>query len=895
MVLIPRIGAPTNIPLGGREAPRLNLPGGSDFRMAAAGLQMAGQVIGAVDQMGDREAERAARMYREELAGRKLDANGMPVVSAKALEDSIALRVGKLGRSKFRDEVQGLRLEAESKDKALGSFQTEANLQAYAAQRGSQAQEWARSIDGTDPAAIETFLDKADEEDEAFLQAQRPEDRPALKGRLADMRGKVLGGAESTFYKARDGFQSQEIDKVANLSMAAVETDMSVLEPKKAEVRTLIEKSDLPATVKQERIDKYEKDLTFAAARGLGNRDPAALQRELGGPTTEAGDYSLSGVKGDQKDSADFWRSQGLSGAAVAGILGTTEHEGGPRGSHGVNPGDGRDGSDSIGKYQHNGARAAELRKFAAARGKPWTDSRVQDEFALLEMKRDHPDVWRKLKAAKTPAEAVAAMNDFERPAGWKPGGDPSKVSGWKDRVSRAERIAGKVATERKEPDGPTNPLFADLAYEDRVKLQEFGERKQAQNDAADEKARAEADSERFNTLYVGILDGTKGQAEIDQARNDGWLRDASLIDKAQTQLQQQQQATAGATAFGAMLNSGATFNPFDDKQRAAADAYFKTSTDGSLGAAYSLLERTGILPPSAGLALRGGLHSNDPTKLAQAGSVASVLLAKNPAAFDQMEGGAEMRERAILFRHYTQDMQMSSEDAARRVMQESSAEYKSKAAPKDRVDAFREKLRKQDPGKNIIDGVVKQSTFLPGSVRIGNPAAPAAGTRDALAGDYNEFAIEGFKLYGDEGAAHAYAKQRVGEFWGVTRSPEGDRITRFPVEKLYQEPAGGWNKLYEQAAGDVSYLTKQSVKREDVWLVPIPTVTAETWRNGGRPPYQIIYMDRSGKVPILKSLPGEFEFDAKPTRRSAKPEFDAKRQRIEDQRNAPYFPMMAP
>lgn len=868
MPLIPRYQQRTSVPLGGQARPQLNLPGGDDFRTASQVVGMVGQGVKAVDDVFQRQADAGVRAYRDALANRKLGEDGLPIVSAGDLENSLALRMSAPARSKFRESVQGYRLAGQGADKQLGGFKVDADLQRFASTEAQEADKWDRAVDGRDPMAPEQFITGYEARAEAFLQTVPEEFRPQTKVRLEALRGGLVGQAEKTYYGKRDGWQLQEIATVEDTAQKRVRGDITSLQNSTAEVLSLVEKSDLPASKKAELKTRIPQSLQFAAAEGLIRVDPGAAQRLLGGPTTVAGDYDLSGAKGDEAQSVAFWRSEGLPGAAVAGVLGTFAHEGGSAGTGAVNRGDGADGSDSIGKAQWNAERAAELKKFAAARGKSWKDNRVQDEFALMELKRDHPDVWRRLKAVKTPAEAVAIMNDFERPAGWKPGGDPTKVAGYANRVKQAERIAGKVASETTGGTNAVDPRFKDLSYEDVVKLSDFADRQHAENEREAEAAEAKADAEQVNTLELGLMDGSKGQADIDAARRDGYLRDASDVSRAEGILAEKQKATIGATGFAAMMNAGQTFDPFDNTQQKAADAYFLTSTDKSMGAAFNILQRTGILPPAAGSVLRGGLYSTDPAQVARAGSLGTVMLDKNPQAFNQLEGGDGMRERAILYRHYTQDLLMTADDAAKRVIQENSPEYKSKAAPKDKVAAYQEKLKKQDPGKVIIDAVVP-SSFGGGFGRVGiggqvNPTA--SGTNERLKSDFNEFAVEGFKIYGDEGAAQAYAKQRIGEFWGVTRAPDGNSITRYAAEKLYQEPPGGWNKLYEQAAGDASFITKQKVAREDVFLIPIPTVTAETWRNGGRPPYQLVYRDRSGGIPVLKTIPGEFEFDAKVT-----------------------------
>jgi len=85
MVSIPRIGAPTNIPLGGREAPRLNLPGGSDFRMAAAGLQLASRGIDAYQGFqADAERQKAEEARAKDLQDTEAAKAWAPPVLAEA-------------------------------------------------------------------------------------------------------------------------------------------------------------------------------------------------------------------------------------------------------------------------------------------------------------------------------------------------------------------------------------------------------------------------------------------------------------------------------------------------------------------------------------------------------------------------------------------------------------------------------------------------------------------------------------------------------------------------------------------------------------------------------------------------------------------------------------------
>jgi hypothetical protein len=126
----------------------------------------------------------------------------------------------------------------------------------------------------------------------------------------------------------------------------------------------------------------------------------------------------------------DYYVSQGLSPVQAAGIVGNLQGESGQNlNPLAVNPGDGRDGSDSVGIAQWNSTRAQALKEFAASKGTPWTDLTTQLEFLHSELKGPEQSAYQKLMAAKTPEEAGQAMLAFERPKDWnKPGAHPERA-----------------------------------------------------------------------------------------------------------------------------------------------------------------------------------------------------------------------------------------------------------------------------------------------------------------------------------------------------------------------------------------------------------------------------------------------------------------------------------
>lgn len=125
----------------------------------------------------------------------------------------------------------------------------------------------------------------------------------------------------------------------------------------------------------------------------------------------------------------DYFVGQGLSPVQAAGIVGNLQGESG-QGLNplAVNPGDGRDGSDSVGIAQWNSTRAQALKDYAASKGASWNDLNTQLEFLHQELKGPESAAYKGLLAAATPEEAGRAMLAYERPKDWnKPGAHPER------------------------------------------------------------------------------------------------------------------------------------------------------------------------------------------------------------------------------------------------------------------------------------------------------------------------------------------------------------------------------------------------------------------------------------------------------------------------------------
>lgn len=142
-----------------------------------------------------------------------------------------------------------------------------------------------------------------------------------------------------------------------------------------------------------------------------------------------------------EQAAVSFFMGRGWSRAQAAGIVGNLAQESSLRPDE-RNPGDGRDGSDSIGVGQWNADRARALTAFAQARGKSAGDFETQLAFIQHELETSETGAAAALRKATTPEQAAAAFIGYERPKGWS-AADPTAGHGWENRRAHALRLAG--------------------------------------------------------------------------------------------------------------------------------------------------------------------------------------------------------------------------------------------------------------------------------------------------------------------------------------------------------------------------------------------------------------------------------------------------------------------
>lgn len=130
------------------------------------------------------------------------------------------------------------------------------------------------------------------------------------------------------------------------------------------------------------------------------------------------------------------FEAAGYSHEQAAAVAGHFYHE------SGNNPNAVHDGGIGLGIAGWNGDRLANLKQFAAAKGKSPNDFDTQVDFAIHELDTTEAKAGTALKAAKGVTDATTAFMHYERPQGYTPG-NPQGGDSYGQRLSNAAKFAG--------------------------------------------------------------------------------------------------------------------------------------------------------------------------------------------------------------------------------------------------------------------------------------------------------------------------------------------------------------------------------------------------------------------------------------------------------------------
>jgi GH24 family phage-related lysozyme (muramidase) len=327
-----------------------------------------------------------------------------------------------------------------------------------------------------------------------------------------------------------------------------------------------------------------------------------------------------------------------------------------------------------------------------------------------------------------------------------------------------------------------------------------------------------------------------------------------------------------GGEPTGADAGPGqAAFNPFDKNEQKHADVAF-TKLGGDQSALQTIVTKTGIVPKQAATALRGEINSTEPSRVAASLTVTSNMLTKNPNVFASVENKADFENNAVTYQHYVNDLGMSAQEAAQKIIKERSPEYQASVKARIKTEDVDAKIKKEltvNDLRSQFDTSVLGWAF--------NPQIEFSPTgRAELYSQYAEQVKERYLETGDWSLAKKQAGETVKRVWGVTNVngsagfTGGGVVMQYPPERApaYAGIENVSDKFAAHAIETIKAETGKDVPRSVLRIAPVPSVTARQYKGNEAPQYFLSWQDEKGNVQMLS--PGKaFVVDPKALRQA--------------------------
>lgn len=487
----------------------------------------------------------------------------------------------------------------------------------------------------------------------------------------------------------------------------------------------------------------------------------------------------------------------------------------------------------SFGLAQWREGRLDNLKAFADAKGKPWTDVDVQLDFLDEELRGKQGDAGAAragqiLQKAGSVEEAAEAMMHFERPRHYTPE-NPRKGLHFDRRLRNAQAVAaGKAGVMSR---------YKYLTEEDRLNALAAAEAEERQEAAA---ARVEAREAAMEQTAQRTARRDSYTLEIEKRSltdpntflNDPLLDDgdkASLLERYKSEFKKETDGIAAVQAVSTAQPG--QFNRFDSEDRKTVDTAYEAvgGPKGLLEGDQTAVQRLGaitaqtnIVPQAAVETLRNGLVSRAPEVVERSLEVSRAIIERDPNAFDGAEGAKEITDAATRYRHLTREQGVPEKDAANIVREIISPSDPARRATLEKTvkPTMKATLGKTDADvANIAmeaTGLANADTFLES-----NPAPGAtAGQQAQIAADFREFFEIRFLESGDPDDAKRMAAGDMKRIYGLTRVSGQPVLMKYAPELIYPKVGGSHEYLGKQVLRDVrEVLNDPKVNQEDISL----------------------------------------------------------------------------
>lgn len=684
----------------------------------------------------------------------------------------------------------------------------------------------------------QTFYDEAEQR---FIGSLEPELQEEFRARAGEVKQKVMLDSFSFQYQAGDAWYKQGIDDELNKSKTMVDQDPQLLAAQQQKMFDTIDASDLPIIQKEDLKRNVAIDLASVQYKARVRADATAVGSiGVGGPSSvETVVNRIIGAESGGNPNAQNPKS---SASGVGQFLDSTWVK--TVRTHRPDIAEGRTDAELI------------ALKTDRALGKEMT-TRLTEENAQVLARQGLPATATNIylthfagqgggpaiiKASPdTPISEILSDDAIRaNPEVLGGGATAGSVRAWAARKMRSSAVE-------------SDPAYDVIPFEDRVALRDDAEREAAAAINQQNLLQKQQKDNQVNSLLLGLLDGTKGQADIDIARRDGWLDSYENVNKAQTVLRQKNEAVAlEGGALAKLQTPGAVWDPgnTDDKKMlnaligkeglnkiAQGDRQYVTD------AVVPLVNQTGDVPTDVAGTLTGMLRSSNNTQAMFALDAMAQLQDTNELAFNQRFGSDVARNVDL----WQARKDVTPQEELLNMVRggTTQAERQARAVLRKEAEDILSRTENGVPvGRGLLQQVVGEfGGFFTSANQYTSPFA-----NQALEREFQTQFVDAYSKVGNTEEAVTLAQKELARTWAVTEVGDRSILMKYPPEKVgYRKVMGSYDWINEQAKSDLQ------LKPDEGFELFSDEQTRQEWQafqrnpNAAPPSYRVFTVDKNG------------------------------------------------
>lgn len=679
------------------------------------------------------------------------------------------------GVSGFGKSLTALSATFQERDKSTDKFNSLTNLSKFDQDMTESLTELKRGYAPDGKGYTKTAETLYDEKAQQYLSTVPQDLQEEFRYRVQENKKSIIADSLSFQYQAGDAHFKQGVSDELNRARTTLDQNPGALDAQRAHMSEVIDATDLPQIEKEDLKRKVNIGLETATYKAEVRKD-ASTRIAIG--VGDIADFNSGAraliLKEEGYVPTAMWdvnhHRVGYSSDTITEADGTVRT---------VREGDTTTREDADRDLQRR-IKDADNAGAKAVGGERWGALGANVKAALASVYYHY---------GKYPQEVIRAVESGDTKE------IASAVRGLSSNPARREREAKII-----EGSGgiDVDPRFQNIPYEDRLALRDDADREAAQEATVAAKQKKDLIDAQSNQLYLGLLDGTKGQADIDQARQAGWLTDYDSINKANGILKEANVQTRLAGEAAQKLTGGGVFDPTDPDDKKRLNAYVgknglerisNADQDFIHESIVPLVNQTGDIPTDVAGTLIGMVRANDATKAMFALDALAQLRDTNQIAFDsrvstdvaaQVDMWDSQKALATDQAELLNNVRGGTDQATRQARLNLRNEAKGILSQSQNGVPNAKNLLQQVVG--AFDGYFTRAPNL-----YTNPRA-----NQALEKEFSTLFIDKYSLTGNTQTATDLAIKDLQRTWGVTSAGNRRLLMKYPPEAAGYRPING-------------------------------------------------------------------------------------------------------